>query len=147
MYMRIRMNLNLNLSSLEKNCASPWPGSVGGRVLCCHEECPNYMWPVNNSAMTGARNNPRPPVLTIAAHYCHSSQPHGKDPFSCNVDSEPMDADSQRQKGRDNVLPSLNVAIETLNLAKEVSSITPAKAVFGSVGVILTMIRVGFLPV
>ena len=29
-----------------------------------------------------------------------------------------------------------------MNLAKEVSSLTPAKAVFGSVGVLLTMIRV-----
>lgn len=36
----------------------------------------------------------------------------------------------------------LNVAIEAINLAKEISSITPAKAVFGSVGVLLTMIRV-----
>ena len=36
----------------------------------------------------------------------------------------------------------LNVAIEAMNLAKEVSSVTPAKAVFGSVSVLLTMIRV-----
>jgi hypothetical protein len=55
-----------------------------------------------------------------------------------------MDASAQRQKRRDDVLSSLNVAIETINLAKEVSSITPAKAVFGSVGVILTMIKVSF---
>jgi len=39
----------------------------------------------------------------------------------------------------------LNVAIEGLNLAKEVSSVTPAKAVFGSVGALLAMIRVSFL--
>jgi len=39
----------------------------------------------------------------------------------------------------------LNVAIEAVNLAKEVSSITPAKAVFGSVSVLLAMIRVRFL--
>ena len=36
----------------------------------------------------------------------------------------------------------LNIAIEALNLAKEVSSITPAKAVFGSASVVL-MIKVG----
>ena len=36
----------------------------------------------------------------------------------------------------------LNIAIEALKIAKEVSSITPAKAVFGSVSVILTMIKV-----
>ena len=53
-----------------------------------------------------------------------------------------MAATSRRQKGRDGTLSSLNVAIEAMNLAKEVASITPAKAVFGSVGVLLTMIRV-----
>jgi len=50
-----------------------------------------------------------------------------------------------RPKGRDGVLSTLNVAIEILTLAKEVSSITPAKAAFGSVSALLTMIRVGFL--
>ena len=56
-----------------------------------------------------------------------------------------MDPKSQRR--RDGALSSLNVAIEAVNLAKDISSITPAKAVFGSVGVILTMIRVGFFLV
>ena len=56
-----------------------------------------------------------------------------------------MDADARQQKRRDIALSSLNGAIETLNLAKEISSITPAKAVFGSVSVILTMIKVGSL--
>ena len=57
-----------------------------------------------------------------------------------------MDAKSQRPKGRDGVLSALNVAIEGLNLAKEISSVTPAKAVFGSVGVLLVIIRVSSLP-
>ena len=39
----------------------------------------------------------------------------------------------------------MSAAIEAMNLAKEVSSMTPAKAVFGSVGVLLAMIRVHFL--
>jgi hypothetical protein len=65
------------------------------------------------------------------------------DVFSCYFDFDPMDPNAHRQKRRDNTLSSLNVVIEALNLAKELSSITPAKAVFGSVGVILTMIRVG----
>jgi len=52
---------------------------------------------------------------------------------------------SQRPKERDGVLSSLNVAIDGLNLAKEASSITPAKAIFSSVSVLLTMIRVSFL--
>jgi hypothetical protein len=53
-----------------------------------------------------------------------------------------MEAESRRPKGRESTTSALNAAIETLNLAKEVSSITPAKAVFGSVSIILTMIRV-----
>ena len=50
----------------------------------------------------------------------------------------------QRSKGRDGTLSSLNVAIEALNLAKEAASFTPAKAAFGSVSILLTMIRVCF---
>ena len=57
-----------------------------------------------------------------------------------------MDANPQRQKRQDTVPSLLNMAIEAMNLAKEVSNMTPAKAVFGSVGILLTMIRVCFLP-
>jgi hypothetical protein len=56
-----------------------------------------------------------------------------------------MDTKSQRR--RDGTLSLLNAAIKAMDLAKEVSSPTPAKAVFGSVSIILTMIRVGLLPV
>ena len=52
-----------------------------------------------------------------------------------------MDTKSQQQKWQDSTLSSLNVAIGALELAKEISSITPAKVVFGSVSV-LTMIKV-----
>ena len=48
----------------------------------------------------------------------------------------------QELKTRDGLLSSLNVAIDALNLAKEISSATPAKAVFGSVSALLTIIRV-----
>jgi len=58
-----------------------------------------------------------------------------------------METESQRPKEREGAISALNVAIETMNLAKEVSSITPAKAVFGSVSVVLTMTRVSFLLV
>ena len=57
-----------------------------------------------------------------------------------------MDPNSKQQKGQENTLSLLNVAIDAMNLAKEVSSATPAKAVFGSVSVILTMIRVRSSP-
>ena len=53
-----------------------------------------------------------------------------------------MVAKSQRPKGRDGTTSSLNIAIEALNLAKEAASVTPAKAVFGSVSILLTMIKV-----
>ena len=53
---------------------------------------------------------------------------------------------SKRQKHQDDVLLMLNVAIEAMNLAKEISSATPAKAVFGSVSFILGTIMVRFLP-
>jgi len=55
-----------------------------------------------------------------------------------------MDAKSKR---RDVTISSLNAAIDALNLAKEAMGMTPAKAAFGSVSIILTMIRVGFRPV
>jgi len=56
-----------------------------------------------------------------------------------------MQANSQQPKGRNGTISSLNIAIEGLNLAKEISSVTPAKAVFGSASLLLTMIRVRFL--
>jgi hypothetical protein len=58
-----------------------------------------------------------------------------------------MDTKSRRSKYQDVTLSTLNAAIEAMNLAKEVSSITPAKAIFGSVSLILTMIKVGPLLV
>ena len=64
--------------------------------------------------------------------------------FRPHPDSELADPKPKRQKRRDDVLSSLNAVIEGLNLAENLSSITPAKAVFGTVSVILTMIRVSF---
>jgi len=58
-----------------------------------------------------------------------------------------MATNSKRPKRRDVALSSLNAAVAAVNLAKELSSVTPAKAVFGTVGVILAMIRVSFLLV
>ena len=58
-----------------------------------------------------------------------------------------MKAGSKRPNRRDGTISALDVTIEALNLAKEVSSIAPAKAVFATVNVIPTMIKVGFLLV
>ena len=53
-----------------------------------------------------------------------------------------MTDNSQRPKGRDRVLPALNMAIDTLSIAKEATNTTPVNPIFGSVVVLLTMIRV-----
>jgi hypothetical protein len=54
-----------------------------------------------------------------------------------------MEAESQRPEGREGAISALNEAIEAINPAK-VSSFPLAKAVFGSVTVLLTLIRVCF---
>jgi len=56
-----------------------------------------------------------------------------------------MTTESQQPKNREGALSALNVAIDIVNLAKEVSDVTPAKAAFGTVGILLTMIRVCLL--
>ena len=56
-----------------------------------------------------------------------------------------MEPESQRPKEREGAVSTLNGFIEAFNLAKEISSNTPAKAVFGSVSVLLAMIRVSLL--
>ena len=55
-----------------------------------------------------------------------------------------MEVKSQRPKEWEGAVSMLSATIEALNLAKEISSIMPAKAVFGSVSIILAMIRVSF---
>ena len=55
-----------------------------------------------------------------------------------------MDAKPQQPKARDGVVPTLDVAIGVVNLAKDISGIAPAQAAFGCVSTLLTMIRVTF---
>jgi len=84
----------------------------------------------------------------IAAHLYRGSgsslQPVRHAAFSQPPRVSTMTTKSQRPKGRDGALSSLNRAIDAVDLAKEDSGITQAKAAFGSVGVLLTMIRVSF---
>ena len=58
-----------------------------------------------------------------------------------------MATKSQRPKGRESSLSSLNAAIGEIDHAEKISNIPPAKAAFYSARNLLTMIRVGFLPV
>ena len=53
-----------------------------------------------------------------------------------------MDTRFQGTNRRNNALSLLNAAIDAMNLIKELSSMTPAKAVSGSVTILMTMIRV-----
>ena len=54
-----------------------------------------------------------------------------------------MDAGVQRE---DNTVSSLNVAIDAMNLAKDIANATPARAVFGTVAFVLTTIKVRLPP-
>jgi len=58
-----------------------------------------------------------------------------------------MTRKSQRPNRREVVFSSLNAAVEAMNLAKDLSSVTPAKTAFGTVSVILKMISVSLLLV
>jgi hypothetical protein len=53
-----------------------------------------------------------------------------------------MASTSQPPKGRDVVLPTLDVFIQALNIAKDACGIPPAQIALGSASTLLTMIRV-----
>ena len=57
-----------------------------------------------------------------------------------------MTDNSKQQKRRDAAILSLDVAIGLVNIGKEASSMTPAPAVFGVVTILLTTIKVSFVP-
>ena len=56
-----------------------------------------------------------------------------------------MASTSQQQKGRDRVLPTLDVFVQVLNIAKDTCGIPPAQVAFGSASVLLAMIRARFI--
>ena len=63
--------------------------------------------------------------------------------FLATAPSVNMNTNSQQPKRpKDGVITSLNLAIEAMNIAKGATNVTPATAVFGVVGTLLTMIRV-----
>ena len=53
-----------------------------------------------------------------------------------------MQSKSQRPKDRENVVSTLNIAIDGLNIVRDALSFPGVKAVLGTVTVILTMIKV-----
>ena len=56
-----------------------------------------------------------------------------------------MDPISPQSKRREDAISMLNAAIEAMNLARDISSVTSAKIAFRSVSTLLTTIRVCFL--
>ena len=56
-----------------------------------------------------------------------------------------METGSKQPKGREAAISALNAVVGAMNLAEKISTIAPAKAVFGSVSILLTLIRVCFL--
>ena len=87
-----------------------------------------------------------------AAHHCQGSglptQPlcHAVSCSHLELQASTTDTNPKRSKRWDGVISSLNVTIEALNLAKEISGIVPAKVAFGSVSALLMIIRVPFFP-
>jgi hypothetical protein len=57
-----------------------------------------------------------------------------------------METKYQRLKDLDGTLSLLNAAIDTLNLTRDKPSAKQVKDAFGSAGLLLTTIRVRFLP-
>ena len=55
-----------------------------------------------------------------------------------------MATTSQKPKGRENALSSLNAAIEVITVAKDAVSATPVQVAFSAAAVLLTMIKVSF---
>ena len=53
-----------------------------------------------------------------------------------------MASASKPQKGREVVLPTLDVFIQALNIAKDACGIPPAQIALGSASTLLTMIKV-----
>ena len=57
-----------------------------------------------------------------------------------------MDRKPQRPKDRAGAISALKAAIEAVDLAEKTSSIPSAESAFGSVSILLAVVRVCFLP-
>lgn len=83
---------------------------------------------------------PQGPPISVRIGFFHTTlvpHHHFHQPRSPTMTPKPQGPELE-----DHIISSLDVAIDALNITKEILSITPAKAVCGSVGVVLTMIRV-----
>ena len=76
----------------------------------------------------------------------YSSQPPRLTASSSLPCISTMTDNSQRPDSQGRALPALNMAINILNITKEATNTTPVNPIFGSVALLLTMIRVNSLP-
>ena len=76
-----------------------------------------------------------------------SGRPRRRTAFSRPPCLSTMKTKFRRPKKHDNGLPSLNAAINALDLARDTTSLKQAKQAFCSASALLTTTRVGFLPV
>ena len=92
----------------------------------------------------GTRQDVRPSVVSL--RHLPSTQPPSHSLFSHPPPLSTMASTPQQPEGRGLVLPTLDVFIQVLNIAKDSCGIPPAQIAFGSASVLLTMIRVCLTP-
>ena len=90
-----------------------------------------------------------PQIQKMASKFPQTQKMASKLPQSQKMASElpqtqTMDSKLPQPKNRDNSLSALNVAIDAFILARILSDIPAAQAVFGTLSVVLTMVRVRF---
>ena len=137
-------------------CRLDWrPWLCGSAAFCGFSYLGTHRRPVHESVGVGNGGSVNRRVTVtggtvctrrdkIAAHLLSSLKPiHHVVFYQPRVST--MASNPQRTKHRDNILSSLNVAIDALNITKDILSATPAKAVCGPVSVILTMVKVSSL--
>ena len=134
-------------------------GPSSSPVLACHPLFPSSEW-LGGLSIARVRTRGQPSTKWSCSDEAHketSARPywdlrHPSLPPRLTIllhlpPVSTMEPKTQQPKEQGGTMSALNVLIEALNLAKEVSSITPAKAVFGSASILLTMIRVRLLLV
>ena len=110
---------------------------IGGKVRDVHDR--------HRSRVQFSRNGPsRSTTHGMAPHFSRAPVPCS---LRASLFSQPrraltMTPKIQRLKMQDGPPSTLNAAIDVVNLAKDNSDVAPAQAAFGSVGTLLTTIRV-----
>jgi len=122
----------------EDSCVGGWdPRSWLGN----HLPSPSWFWPASLKIFMSDESLQEKRCGGWGKERKAEERPESEEVVVSSKEAHVPDHSSCRKDG---AISSLNMAIEGLNLAKELSIVTPAKAVFGSVSVLLAMIRVCF---